>query len=448
MIRVLLVDDEPLVLIGMRSMLDWAGLGYELAGTARNGGEALEKIQELHPDIVVSDIRMPVLDGLQLAARVHEQYGGLPVFIMLTSYEEFDYVRRSMGLGAVDYLIKMDLTAENLTEALGRARTAVEKERALRHLGPDENGSLEAYRERFFVQLYSGAFPNESQIRSQCRELGLTLDAAAYTAVIASIRNKDLAPEQQGALSAGITRMAADVLPKYLRCQVTGLDLRHFNVLLMLDGSPGWEDALVPVLKKANEILYKYFSTTLWWAVGAPTTSLHRLADSQKSAFSALPLLSEKDPIVFYRDEARTPLDHRACIVAEVQDYIRKNPSKKLSLNDVAAVFNFSPGYLSQLFSQNGETSFVEFVTETRIAAAKELMASTDLKIYEISEMMGFESAFYFSKVFKKIEGVSPRTYLRKLRGDPDAADAREAPGAKEAAGEHAAPKEDTADVD
>lgn len=440
MIRVLLVDDEPLVLIGMRSMLDWAALGYELAGTARNGGEALEKIRELHPDIVVSDIRMPVLDGLQLAARVHEQYGGLPVFIMLTSYEEFDYVRRSMGLGAVDYLIKMDLTAENLTEALARARDAVEKEKALRRPGPNQSGSLESYRERFFIQLYSGAFPNESKIRSHCEELGLTLDAAAYTAVIASIRNKDLSPEQQGALSAGITRMAADILPKYLRCQVTGMDLRHFNVLLLLDGSPGWEDALAPVLQKANEILYKYFSTTLWWAVGAPTNALHHIPDSRKSAFSALPLLSGKDPIVFYRDEARTPLDHRACIVAEVQDYIRKNPSKKLSLNDVAAVFNFSPGYLSQLFSQNGETSFVEFVTETRIAAAKELMASTDLKIYEISEMMGFESAFYFSKVFKKIEGVSPRTYLRKLRGDSEA---KEAADAKETAA-----KEEPADAD
>ena len=440
MIRVLLVDDEPLVLIGMRSMLDWAALGYELAGTARNGGEALEKIRELRPDIVVSDIRMPVLDGLQLAARVHEQYGGLPVFIMLTSYEEFDYVRRSMGLGAVDYLIKMDLTAENLTEALARARDAVEKEKALRRPGPNQSGSLESYRERFFIQLYSGAFPNESKIRSHCEELGLTLDAAAYTAVIASIRNKDLSPEQQGALSAGITRMAADILPKYLRCQVTGMDLRHFNVLLLLDGSPGWEDALAPVLQKANEILYKYFSTTLWWAVGAPTAALHHIPDSRKSAFSALPLLSEKDPIVFYRDEARTPLDHRACIVAEVQEYIRKNPSKKLSLNDVAAVFNFSPGYLSQLFSQNGEASFVEFVTETRIAAAKELMASTDLKIYEISEMMGFESAFYFSKVFKKIEGVSPRTYLRKLRGDSEA---KEAADAKETAA-----KEEPADAD
>lgn len=420
MTRVLLADDEPLVLIGMQSMLDWNALGYELVGTARNGGEALEKIDELQPDIVVSDIRMPVLDGLQLAARVHEQYGPLPVFIMLTSYEEFDYVRRSMGLGAVDYLIKMDLTADGLREALERARTAIEKEKALRAPAPPAPGSLESYHERFFIQLYSGAFPNDEVIRTYCRELGLKPDAAAYTAVIANIRNRDLTPEQQVALSAGVTRMAADILPKYLRCQVTGMDLRHFNVLLLLDSRTGWEETLAPILQKVNDILYKYFSTTLWWAVGAPTSVLHHIPKSQKTAFSVLPLLSEQEPIVFYRDEASTPLDHRARIVAEVQDYIRKNPDKKLSLNDVAAVFNFSPGYLSQLFSQNGEASFVEFVTETRIAAAKELMASTDLKIYEISERLGFESAFYFSKVFKKIEGMSPRSYLRKLRDDAD----------------------------
>lgn len=420
MIRVLLADDEPLVLIGMQSMLDWAALGYELVGTARNGGEALEKIRELHPDIVVSDIRMPVLDGLQLAEKSHREFGTLPVFLMLTSYEEFDYVRRSMGLGAVDYLVKMDLTAENLTAALDRAREAVDKEKALRSPAPAATGSLESYRERFFIQLYNGAFPHDMEIRTQCQELGLTLEAEAYTTAIADIRNRELDPEQQVALSAGVTRMAADILPKYLPCQVTGMDLRHFCVLLLLDGKENLEERLTPILQKVTDILYKYFSTTIWWAVGTPTSVLHHIPQSQKTALSALPLLSEKEPIVFYRTEARTPLDHRARIVAEVQDYIRKNPSKRLSLNDVAAVFNFSPGYLSQLFSQNGETSFVEFVTETRIAAAKELMASTDLKIYEISERLGFESAFYFSKVFKKIEGVSPRTYLRKLRDDTD----------------------------
>lgn len=418
MIRVLLVDDEPLVLIGMQSMLDWAALGYELIGTARNGADAWQVIQERQPDIVVTDIRMPVLDGLALAERCREADPALPAFVMLTSYEEFDYVKRSMGLGAVDYLVKIDLTPEALTAALERARKTVEKERAVRRApaeGPDLG--LQHYRDRFFIQLYSGQYQTEAEVQAHCRELGLTLDAPAYAVAVADLRYRALEPDGQLTLSAGVTRMAADVLPRYLPCHVTGMDLRRFTVLIPLEDPAALEPTLQPVLPKVNEILYKYFSTALWWAVGQPVPRLTELSRSLSGALSALPLLSEAQPIAFCRAEAKTSLDHRARVVAEVRAYIRQNLDKRLSLNDVAAVFNFSPSYLSQLFAQSGESGFVEFVTETRIAAAKELMASTDLKIYEISERLGFESAFYFSKVFKKLEGVSPRAYLQKLRG-------------------------------
>lgn len=129
MTRVLLVDDEPLVLIGMQGMLNWAALGYEVVGTARNGAEALRAVQEKQPDIVVSDIRMPVMDGFALAEACHKDGSALPAFIMLTSYEEFDYVKRSMRLGVVDYLVKIDLTADSLTAALEHARDTAEKEK-------------------------------------------------------------------------------------------------------------------------------------------------------------------------------------------------------------------------------------------------------------------------------------------------------------------------------
>lgn len=124
-----------------------------------------------------------------------------------------------------------------------------------------------------------------------------------------------------------------------------------------------------------------------------------------------------RPPVVFYHERPNTPLDHRAQVVAQVQQYIREHLAERLTLNEVAAVFNFSPNYLSQLFAQNSESGFVEFVTATRIAAAKETMASTDMKIYEISNEVGFESAFYFSKVFKKLEGVSPREYIQRMKG-------------------------------
>ena len=81
----------------------------------------------------------------------------------------------------------------------------------------------------------------------------------------------------------------------------------------------------------------------------------------------------------------------------------------------MAAVFNFSPNCLSQLFGKYGDSGFVEYITETRIAAAKEMLEQGDLKVYEIAEKLGYESAFYFSKVFKKVTGLSPREYQQSI---------------------------------
>ncbi len=417
MFKVLLADDEPLVLIGIQSMLDWSGLGWEVVGTARNGGDALQLIEEKQPDLVVCDIRMPVLDGLELAERCRERDEGLPVFIMLTSYEEFDYVRQSIRLGVLEYLVKMDLTAPALENALGRAEERIRKERALRSPGTGmaHAGGLEQYRERLFLQLYAGLFTSREAFRQACADLGLRFDAPCYAAAIGSLQNRTLTTAQMATLSAGVTTLAAQLLPKYLPCTVTGMDLRHFSVLFPLPAPEGLEERLRPTLEKAGDILYGYFSTRIFWAVGEPVEDILKLHTSQRSAFAALPLLNEGQRTVFCRTQAASSLDYHARRVAQVQEYIRENLNKPLSLNDVAAVFNFSPNYLSQLFAQWGESGFVEFVTATRINAAKDLMASTGLKVYEISERVGFDSAFYFSKVFKKLEGVSPRTYMQRL---------------------------------
>ncbi len=423
MIRVFLIDDEPLVLIGMQGMLDWAALGYEVVGTARNGGEALPLIGQTRPDIVVTDIRMPVMDGLELLERCRRQDAALPVFIMLTSYEEFDYVKRSLSLGAVEYLVKMELSAESLRAALDRARQAVEKESALR-APAQQAGSLTAYRDRLFLQLYGGLFTDRAMLDRVSGEVGLRFDAPAYAAALAEIQGMPPAPDggegpeadRLVAFSAGVTGMAAKTMPRYLPCWVTGMDLRHFSVLISLQAEEELRPKLVPVLQKTEQILHNYFNVHLQWAVGRPVQDILKIGRSQQDAFAALPLLGAEQPVLFCADRANPQLDHRAQLVAQVQQYIRDNLDKRLSLNEVAAVFNFSPNYLSQLFARSGEHGYVEFVTATRIEAAKQLMASTDLKVYEISERIGFENAFYFSRVFKKLEGVSPREYIQKVR--------------------------------
>ena len=418
MTRVFLVDDEPLVLIGMQGMLDWAALGCEVAGTARNGAEALRLIADAKPDVVISDIRMPVLDGFGLAEALRRQDAALPALIMLTSYEEFDYIKRSMQFGAVEYLIKMELTAETLTAALNRAKETVAKEKALRRPPAAATGSLESYRDRLFLQLYGGFYTDRATLDSHAAELGLRFDAPYYTVAVGALQVRQLPTGQLATLSTGVTRMAAETLPKFTPCHVTGLDLHDFSVLFPLQSGDAPEALLGPLLQKAGQILYNYFSTGVYWSVGRVVPDILQVRQSQQDALAALPLLGQNQTAVFYHDRAHSQLDHRAQLVAQVQQYIQQHLAERLSLNDVAAVFNFSPNYLSQLFAQNSESGFVEFVTATRIAAAKTLMAATELKIYEISDQVGFESAFYFSKVFKKLEGVSPREYMQKVRNE------------------------------
>ena len=111
MYKILIVDDEPLVQVGIKSMLNCQSLGLEICGVAANGEAALEIIESDSPDIVICDIKMPIMSGLELIKICCERYGfRKPVFIFLTSYEEFAMAKEALTYQASDYLIKLELT--------------------------------------------------------------------------------------------------------------------------------------------------------------------------------------------------------------------------------------------------------------------------------------------------------------------------------------------------
>ena len=420
MLRILLVDDEPLVLIGLQGMLEWEKLGYTVCGTARNGRQALEFIEREAPDIVVADVKMPLMDGLTLARTCRER-GPLPVFIMLTSFEEFDYIKQAMGAGVVDYLVKLDLTPENLQSALARAAERVHKERALLGEVPVQESlaeSVRTYQERFFVRLYAGLFQDESELEQPLQHMEIDLKSDAYlVASCALCANTALTPAQQLKLSFSCARMLENTLQNYLPCYVTGTDAMRCNVLFCLNSTQctNYRAVLRPLLERASQILYNYFTVKLLWAVGRPTSSLLGLARRCRENAHLQPILTEAEPIQFVEVSDGDATAGKMQVVAQVQEYIQNHLSEKLTLADVAAVFNFSPNYLSQLFGKYGDSGFVEYITETRIAAAKQMLEQGDLKIYEIAEKLGYESSFYFSKVFKKVTGISPREYQQSL---------------------------------
>ena len=420
MLRILLADDEPLVLIGLQGMLEWEKLGYTVCGTARNGRIAQELIEREQPDIVIADVKMPVMDGLDLARACHEK-GPLPVFIMLTSSEDFSYARRAIEAGVVDYLVKMDLTPKSLCDALARAAEQVNKERALNDTArtpsrTEMEAGLRTMQDRFLIRLYTGLIPDEEHLRQEMKGLELQLDGCLVAACCEILpSNPGMTSDQQLKLNLACCQMLETTLGNYLPAHATGTDVLHFNVLFALPEEPagGLKALLEPLLKKASQIVYNYFSARLLWAVGRPVQDPLSLSRRCRELDTIRVLLSEAEPILFAVDLESDATASKLQTVAQVKAYIREHLSEKLTLADVADVFNFSPGYLSQLFGRYGG-GFVEYITEVRVAAAKEMLEKGDKKIYEIAEELGFESSFYFSKVFKKSTGLSPREYQQK----------------------------------
>ena len=122
---ILIAEDEMLVRVGIKSTVDWEKYGYQVIGEAANGREALEKIEELHPDILLTDIKMPEMDGIQLIREIRDRE--LPTeSIILSCYDEFELAQEAMRYGASDYILKLTLTREKLLQALTRVSRKIE----------------------------------------------------------------------------------------------------------------------------------------------------------------------------------------------------------------------------------------------------------------------------------------------------------------------------------
>lgn len=173
MYKLMIVDDELLMRVGIRSMLDWEEYNFYVVGEAGNGKEALELALEVTPDLIITDIKMPIMDGLQL---IQESSRVLKTckYVILSNFDEFDYVKTALKLGATDYLIKSEITETSLIELL----TTIEQKLQSENVNPtntptmaqDYSKSLRHLKDSFFQDVVSG-FISEKDIVTKAEEL-------------------------------------------------------------------------------------------------------------------------------------------------------------------------------------------------------------------------------------------------------------------------------------
>jgi two-component system response regulator YesN len=539
MYKVFLVEDEIVVREGIRNSIPWEKTSYTLAGEAPDGEMALSIIRDIKPDILITDIRMPFMDGLTLARIVKKTLPWIKI-IILSGHDEFEYARKAISIGVEEYLLK-PVSSRDMIAALDKiaARIDEEKEKLLsiENLKKEAQSHADILRERWLLDFVHGRIP-AGEIIEQARELGLDLIARSYIAAVIAVLPPAEKPGGEHAGFLSVKAIVASITGNYVNALLFPADENRY-VMLIKEHPPGpdaagekkAEESVVesvysiaqgikhevernteykiavgigPVVERLGELSRSFYNAGAIIARQA-ALGLARITDerslSVEGNFDQTGLLNiEVDPLVerlkyasgkdvdsiikgyadllgeksgenqmleYYllgdiivgvskiveelggdiqqiipfslqQNAIREIINSREifyekirallCAVIEFREsraggryqsvvlkakaYIERNyGDQDISLHTVASHVGISPNHLSTVFSQETGENFIECLTRVRIERAKCLLKNTGMKNADIACETGFNDPHYFSFIFKKNTGQSPREY-------------------------------------
>ena len=284
--RVLLVDDEEDIRVGISRKMDWAGLGFSLVGEAENGQEALELAEQLKPDVVLTDIKMPFMDGLELC-RILTQRLPAAKFVVFSGFDEFAYAKQAIRMNVSEYILK-PINAPELCGVLRKLKDQLDTERARRQdletLRRRYAESLPVLRELFYTDLLEGRL-RPDQVEERSGRYDVDLGGASWVAALAHM---DGAGEAGELLSLPVRQLFAENLGPDLCCA----KVFHYNdsvaVLASFDTPQAPVYDLIEAINRVCKLASSYLNVTLTVGVGAPCASPGEVAQSAAGARSAL----------------------------------------------------------------------------------------------------------------------------------------------------------------
>jgi len=522
--KVLLVDDEPIILRSLQVAVPWEQLGTRVAGTARNGEEALEIVEQLRPDIIISDIRMPSIDGISLMRTVMEQYPGT-LFIILSGYGEFEYAQEAIRHGAFNYLLK-PIDHDELQETVIKARERILQQRATSmeqdRLRRSVQSLASLVRERMFAGIIDGTdspdhksayWPDEWELRApyymglvnlddreQAENIWSAEEKRLWYFAVGNVLNELLPargcftvfPYHQGEWlfimqnsdAAEMRSIAEEIIATVRQCTKlsvsVGISKQFEHISTLQDSYESCRNALCRRFTMGREVVCVDEETDADAQVTRqlvyPMQREKALADAlrtlDKAAFdeelSALmqefraqqPSRSEVTPmliqlaIVLHRqlesfhvlqNAQPEPLLQQLAIAGTLEEmiealrstfhdwmkmaasadgqssgrafvqkaieYVHHHYHRDLGIDEVAEAAGVSCSYFCVLFKQQTGSTFLDYLTRYRIDKACSILRNSDVKVFQVAPLVGYQDPKYFTQVFKKIVGMTPSEY-------------------------------------
>ncbi|MCX7710960.1 MAG: response regulator [Clostridia bacterium] len=528
MYKVMIVDDEILVRVGLKSTIDWESIGFTIAAEASNGEQALEVYRAQRPDVILTDIRMPKKDGLWLTETIKKEDPWVKILI-LTCYDDFSYVREALKHGATDYILKSEIEDEELVKVMEEVRASLDaeaiKQKKYTYIQHQINSNITELKEKLLDNLIKSKVKIDDELRAKCQELSFDIEGKEF--LLATLyrddleRNQSFSDKDWQLMNFAIVNIAGEIFNESSLGFLAGLNDNNFVILISKDKIN--ETEIMPVFRRLKNSVSQYLNIPLSIVIGDKFSDLSRagvmfemcakksqfifysdescIIDTHQKEFKeifaieikkryedaminsldeeniekALEAVDEMErffkqsfinPLqvrLFYSNMMSDVLEHYTSafsITDELEDYtqyynlimkavkikdlsglfkeflqkitkfienyrvnnsnsiiqksiefINKNYSGEISLQALASHLNLSKHYVCFLFKKETGENISVYINKVRIEKAKQLLKKSDYKAKEIYDQVGFSDQQYFSKIFKKVTGMTVAQY-------------------------------------
>lgn len=351
MYSVLIVDDEKLIKRSIKVLITSYATHFKVVGEANDGKEGLSLNQKLTPDLIITDIRMPKLNGLKFIQEA-KSYNQSTKFIIVSGYDEFEYAQKALRFGVVDFLLK-PIKPDQFLETLRKVYHQLEDEKNESKKRSEWLWPLKSFAEQLAQQIWQ---LDENKVIQICKDLHMDISEKNEDSQVIQSLYKDLLAYLQGEMH--------DITNESL-----GSELNFANELHSL---PHKHDRLQETM------------------IDICLNVIEKIKENRN-------------------------LGCRNRIMQAVQYIDNHFADDDLSLQKMADMVQMSPSYFSVEFKKEMGTNFSQYLTETRIEKAKSLLNDPFCKTYEIAYAVGYKDYPHFSKTFKKRTGLTPSEYRKRM---------------------------------
>jgi two-component system response regulator YesN len=412
--KMVIVDDDEIVREAIENDIDWESNGITVVGTAKDGMEGLELIKEVKPQIILSDIRMPFLDGLEMVEKALKMFPHVKI-VFLTAYEDFEFAKQAIHLKITEYVLKY-VDNQDIVHAVLRAKCELIEEKEMRDR---LEMSVELARNKFLGDLIS-AVVSEQYVTQHTAKLGIRFEGNLFAVAVLGIDDYVQFSSSKHRLDLELAiHSIMNITNEILFTQGKGLAFSKYdNYVKIIFNSAEYDDFNESIYENLEEIIYKinkYLKIEVSIGVGNTFEGVSNIKLSYNDAVQALEMrtiMNRKGIITI--DSIKFNETAQDSLFKKLIDYVDINFTEKLSLNELASEVNVSHTYICTLFRKYKSCTLSNYIIGVRIAKAKDLLKNTNMKTYEVSEKVGYSNPQYFSILFKKCTGYSPTEYKNK----------------------------------